>query len=83
MATRAFTGHPLAGLTGVFERNGHEFSTDDDYRDLVDQTGTTWTKGDDRLTAEDGSTLLRIHSRENILVRQGSLFFHGAEVYGE
>ena len=76
------TGHPLAGVTGVFESNGIEFSKGDDHRELIDHTGMIWTIGDDGLTAEDGSTLPRIPAREMFWFAW-TAFFPATEVYGE
>jgi hypothetical protein len=73
-------GHPLTGVLGVFERGGSVFTSGEDPREIVDESGVVWTVGDDALTAEDGRELARIPARE-LFWFAWAAFYPGTEVY--
>ena len=73
-------GHPLTGVIGAFERDGAMFGPGDDPRQILDESGTTWTATDDALVAEDGRSLARLPSREMFWFAWAA-FFPGTEGY--
>ena len=76
-------GHPLTGVVGVFERDGHVFEIAEagsDPREITDESGTTWTASDSALVAEDGRSLARIPARE-LFWFAWAAFFPGTDVY--
>lgn len=76
-------GHSLTGVIGAYERGGNVFEPggdSSDPREVVDQTGMTWTATDDALVAEDGQSLARLPTRE-LFWFAWVAFFPGTDVY--